>query len=75
MLTNATRKCMAQFTQSWEVKRQAGDKRALKEDEPGRLWDCYWNANMRVEWAQLHGAIVRAVRAAVRTSIAAVGET
>ena len=75
VLTNATRKCMAQFTKAWEAKRQAGDKRALKEDEPGRLWDCYWNANMRVEWAQLHGAIVRAVRAAVRTSVAAVGDT
>lgn len=66
VLTDATRTCMARKTKAWEAKRQEGDKRALKEDEPGGLWECYWNSNMRVEWAQLHGAIVRAVRAAVQ---------
>jgi len=70
VLTPSTRQCMARVTEPWEAKRRAGDQRTLKEDEPGRMWDCYWNANMRVEWPQLHATIARAVRAAVRTSTA-----
>ena len=71
VLTPSTLQCMARVTEPWEAKRRAGDQRTLKEDEPGRMWDCYWNANMRVEWPQLHATIARAVRAAVRTSTAA----
>lgn len=65
VLTNTTRVCMAHRVRGWEALRQAGDKGALKEAEPGSLWECYWNSDMRIEWAQLHVTIQRAVHAAV----------
>ena len=46
-----------------------GDKRALKETESASLWECFWNSDMRVEWAQLHSAIERAVRDASGTAV------
>ncbi len=69
ILTNTSRACMAQKRRRWDTLRANGDKRALKETESASLWECFWNSDMRVEWAQLHSAIERAVRDASGTAV------
>ena len=75
ILTPASQLCIDKKWKSWRERRErdaaaaerndsaavARSRRAAKETAPGSLWDCFWNADMRVEWAPLRATLARAV--------------
>ena len=75
VLTPASQQCIDKKWKAWRDRRErdaaaaerndsaaiARSRRATKETAPGSLWDCFWNADMRVEWAPLRSTLVRAV--------------
>ena len=75
VLTAAAHLCIDRKWKAWRERRErdaaaaarndsaaiARGRRAAREVAPGSLWDCFWNADMRVEWAPLHSTLARAV--------------